>query len=65
MSGSPPEFKDLLNIIVRGLLFSCFASFKTLGAIQSGPGVLFTLIYEVLRYCILNKITLAERNKFI
>ena len=44
MSGTLPEFKDLLNSIVSGLLIWYFASFKTLGAIYSGPGVLFSLI---------------------
>ena len=44
MSGTLPEFKDLLNSIARGLLIWYVTSFKTLGAIQSGPRALFTLI---------------------
>ena len=42
MSGTLPEFKDLLNSIARGLLSRYVASYKTFGAIQSG--VLLTFI---------------------
>ena len=39
-----PVLKDLLNNIVKGLMIWYFASFKTVDAIQSGPGSLFALI---------------------
>ncbi len=35
-----PQFNDLLNIIESGLDICCFTFFRTLGGMQSGPGVL-------------------------
>ncbi len=44
--GTFPLFSDLLNSIESGLDICCFASFRTRGAIQSGPGVLFVLSFS-------------------
>ncbi len=44
--GTFPQLNDLLNIIESGLSICCFAFFRTRGAIQSGPGVLFVLSFS-------------------